>query len=513
MNHERTISGATSSFRTSCRKSVCIAGCVYIPYAAIFLFMAICIFNHAWKYMGAIDTDNYFQLAHAKALLESGFIKTDPLSMHEGLSFLIPQWLTALMIYGLYLAGGTYLAGLVFHLVSIAIFVSCYKLARMHADKGSSLLVLSVFIPLYFRRIYSTRPHVISLLLLVIELILLEQYFRDRDVRHLLPLPLLSVLCINFHNSLWPMLFIVMLPFLAELFVASGFSVIKTVRKHMGMFLISMLMIASGFLNPYGLDGILYIFRSMKSIQPAIPRVMELNVSAINNRGGIAILVLFLLILLSISAGSSKKVTIRHTLLAGGMMMMAMFNNRNFNQASICLIPIVCNLLNGIDMKEEDVPKDLFTSSKMIPFIIAVAIAAASITAPVKDMSLDPWEKAVSYLDDHYTKDIRIFNTMNQGSMLEFYGYKPYIDTRLEVYGKANNEKFDYLQEYFDLQDGKIRLEDFVKKYDFDVLLLSNIEDTAIETGIPHIPYHVVFQYPYQTPSGETNIMILEKNS
>ena len=183
---------------------------------------------------------------------------------------------------------------------------------------------------------------------------------------------------------------------------------------------------------------------------------------------------------------------------------MAMLNNRNINQALVCIIPLVCILLNGLTVTEEDLTRKVFFSDKMTVCVAAFTCGIVLLTN-IGVVTMSQTNKAIGYLQDHYSEDKKIFNTINQGSMLEYYGYKPYIDTRLEVFGKENNGTFDYLGEYFDICEGKTRLEDVVKKYDFDVLFLVNIEGTPIERGLKEIPFKTVYD--------KDGALILEKEN
>ena len=58
------------------------------------------------------------------------------------------------------------------------------------------------------------------------------------------------------------------------------------------------------------------------------------------------------------------------------------------------------------------------------------------------------------------------------GSYAMFKGFKVYIDPRAEVYLKSNNQQEDIFLEYYNLQYGLIKVEDFLTKYNFDILLL-----------------------------------------
>jgi hypothetical protein len=73
---------------------------------------------------------------------------------------------------------------------------------------------------------------------------------------------------------------------------------------------------------------------------------------------------------------------------------------------------------------------------------------------------------------DDALKIYTAYTGYNDGGYVEFRGYKPYLDPRGEVFLKKNNGKEDVLYEYIDMKNGKVKVEDFLAKYDFDYLLV-----------------------------------------
>ena len=60
-----------------------------------------------------------------------------------------------------------------------------------------------------------------------------------------------------------------------------------------------------------------------------------------------------------------------------------------------------------------------------------------------------------------------IYTTYNTGNYALFRGLNVYIDARLEVYLESQNKQFNYINEFFALQDGVISIDDFLNKYNF----------------------------------------------
>jgi hypothetical protein len=88
--------------------------------------------------------------------------------------------------------------------------------------------------------------------------------------------------------------------------------------------------------------------------------------------------------------------------------------------------------------------------------------------------------KFIDYMQENVPKDAVIFNTLNQGASLAYYGYKPYIDTRIEAYGIANAKTFDYLKEYNEMATYGVALDEKLRKYNFDVFVISEFQAPAL---------------------------------
>ena len=77
------------------------------------------------------------------------------------------------------------------------------------------------------------------------------------------------------------------------------------------------------------------------------------------------------------------------------------------------------------------------------------------------------------YFQDNVKKDVKIYTNYNTGGYLEYLGYRCYLDSRAEVFLKANNKKEDILEEYYKLQTNDLNIDSFLKKYNFDYLVVS----------------------------------------
>ena len=80
--------------------------------------------------------------------------------------------------------------------------------------------------------------------------------------------------------------------------------------------------------------------------------------------------------------------------------------------------------------------------------------------------------RAVDRLDevvgDINKKELKIYTGFDFGGYLEYRGYKPYLDPRMEVFLKNNNGKEDIYIEWYKMNEGDTEKQEFLNKYDFD---------------------------------------------
>ena len=228
-----------------------------------FLLLFVGVLIQRWD----LDFDAWFILNGGRYVMEHGIPHEEPFTMHEGLHFVLEQWLTGVLFWNVYDSFGPMgLLQMVFVICCVLIY-AYYRLCLLVSNGNRQVATLMAMVvgivaaPFFF----VTRPQVISTLLFVSEVFLLEQYARRNQWRWLLPLPLLSLLLVNLHAALWPMLLILLLPFFASWGVGKldvlpreyhgKFPVLPFALAALGIF-------GAGFCNPYGWEAMSFVFYS-----------------------------------------------------------------------------------------------------------------------------------------------------------------------------------------------------------------------------------------------------------
>ncbi len=405
------------------------------------------------------DPDSYFLIATGRYILENKTIPTmNPFTI-DSIHIIVQQWFVSIINALLYDNFGK--MGLIVYssiiLVSIIALSVCYL--RIFS-KNRNAEVFSVFFILSSLLVYiNTRPNSLTINIFLLLLIVLEKYNKTGKNRYLLYLLLLSVAQINVHAAMWFVIF----PFVGIYILPSNIKMLlKVTKKQIKLLITFILMIFVGIFNPNGIDGMLYIFKSLGSVKE-IP-IAEMKHPEIFGYPGIIVIVSIVLFVLYVRKERNLHIIL---LSLAGIICSSMYV-RNTYMATICLIPVISKLF--VKPEKERKTKEYFALIISYLLIMITLFAVLPVNMEIEDYQHSA-VKAFDYLD---TKDnVVLFTGFNTGSYAEFRGYKVFVDGRAEIFGKKIAKEKDVMAIYSDVYNGNINFEEFIEDYHFTHLLVS----------------------------------------
>lgn len=213
------------------------------------------------------DNDGWFLLNSGRYVENFGIPHTEPFTIHEGFHFVMQQWLFALGLWKIYEI--EQMQGmLLFNWITGAIFIFIfYKLLQLVDNRDIAVsrtitVGATVLLSFYFCQ----RPQVISGLIFLIEIYILE-YLKNRERPPLIIYGLFfifSLLLINIHAAMWPMLSVFILPYAAESIFGARIPWFRHsfLWKRKYTVLLWLPILIAGFMNPYGIEAMTYAFHS-----------------------------------------------------------------------------------------------------------------------------------------------------------------------------------------------------------------------------------------------------------
>lgn len=414
-----------------------------------------------------LDNDFWFLYNTGKVIIQKGFIMIEPFTIHENLAFIPQQWLTDIIFYFIYNKFniiGMLILELIINGLIIFLF---YKLSMLISNRNNSSIIISIILDsfLLIIGIITTRPQMFDIVLFTLEIYLLENYIKKDKKICLYFLPIISILLINLHASMWLMFFVFLIPYYIEY-------VIKIIKKEKTyniklILIITIISFLVGFINPYTYHSILYLFNSygIKEINNVVREMRPINI--VNSRI-VYFIMLFNLFIIYLNKGNNK---IRYILLFLGTMYLCLTHLKGllfFIISNILIISNYCYSSNKlIKIKLNKFEKIIYIS------LMIILVLFISLNIKIYNENNNPLKEIADYLDNDTNKNIKLFTGYNEGSYLEYRGYKCYIDPRAEVFLKNNNHKEDIFLEYYNINNKISNVQDFLNKYNFDYLIVT----------------------------------------
>ena len=419
----------------------------------------------------AMDNDFWFIINHGRYILQNGFVSVEPFTVHEGLAFSFEKWLTCITFYKVYDWFGPWGVYAFIQVVFAAIIWVFYRVCLLFSEgKENVSLVVTVMAMSFLGNSYiRTRPQIFSYLFLIAELYCLERYAAENKVRRLYPLPLLALLYMQFHSTMLPVFFIIMLPYLCD-FAWVDLLGIKGSRFRKWPILAAMAACAlAAVINPYGLRSVVYLFRSLddggllRNINEVKPTGFR---DLLSYSGGVLACQVIYIVLWFIRR---EKFPLRYFFLSAGTFVMALYAVRN-NAFYI----IMGGAVTAWELRR--IPTH-FSFVPLLKKLTAVGMVAAAVVCCTYSYDL-MWkthghEAMDAFYAVHPDTDVTMYTTFNCGSYAEWLGYRCYADPRAEVFLKSINGKADILEEIWASTHNGITLAELQEKYHFDYWLVS----------------------------------------
>ena len=449
-------------------------------YLLVFIFLII----KPWY----IDNDAWFLLNHGRYVLNNGIPHIEPFTMHEGLNFIMQQWLFATIMYICKAKFGFKSLFFFIAIINIFIILVIHKLCMLITDNNYKIAIPITFLIdflLIKLKFISTRPQIVSYILITFFIYIIELYRKKGNKKVLLLLPLISIIQINMHASMWIFLYIYSLPFIAEI-------IIKKITKEKLSYDAKLLIIAviisiiCGVINPYKTQAMMYFLNSLNA--NVTQYILEMKITSIlSPYGEYSIILLGIFITIStIKFMKQGKIEWSYLFLVYGSFLLALTNQKSVAYFVIFSLYSIAYYLNKLVNKKESLNQPLSNGHyilNQILWVLSVVTIIFSLYWNVK-INLDEPEymaeknSVLNLLKENKNNlsNLKVYCNYNIGGYLEYYGIKAYIDPRAEVFYYSVNKKDEIFDEYYYLQTSSIDIDEFLEKYNFTHLYL-NVND------------------------------------
>ena len=431
------------------------------------------------------DSDTFFLIKTGEHIVENGVPHINPFIIHKNFSIIVQQWLFDVGIFHTYNALGNFGLFLFVLIAFVCTVFMMYNFLKLFTNNTIITKFTTFMFGFLIFGYQTARPSCVSIILFITLLYCLEQYHRTKKIKWLFLLPILSLLQVNIHSSMWPLMIVFTVPyFFPYINLSETFSVKKWFKDNYKVLVFVFSMLLCGLINPYGVDGILYVIKSYNSANSLdIIELMPPKILSINGFVILATIILLTIWLPKLFEDVFKNKINKHQdfiRLYGllGTLLLSIFHIRNMWFLLLWLCPIVIKKIEFLSIKKKKKNK-IFTT--IILYTLTVLIICGIIilnngsysSLTNSDSRVAPMN-AINYMNEYKKESIVLFAELNNGAYCEFKGYKVYMDARPELFAKIINNKEDIISEYIDLKNGNIDFDKFILKYNFTHMISSN---------------------------------------
>lgn len=465
-----------------------------------------------------LDPDMFFLISTGDYILKNGIPTIHPWHIEKNLEIVVQQWLYTVIIsiFAKLGAIGLYLLSLINFLMLCYVSFQFLKIKKLPRRFSFFIICLAAVMNFYTFKI---RPQTITLILLLLECIALEKYQITNKKVWLLLLPLSMLLEVNLHSSMCVMHFAILAAYMVPFVKNTNITNTDLHKQWKQISIFAILMLLMMWLNPYGIDGILYLFNSFKADTFSIVSVREcLKTTVLSSHG---IVILFCSSLTGFLIYKKKINSIVFYMNLGLIFLMLLAFRHN-------MFSFLCVLFSArglYELQQETKITIKITNRIQVYFLIAITVFSAFIGSIVYELhstgqlfgkesliNRENLNKIVTYIDQNKTsnkEDLRIFTGFNTGGYFEYCGFTNiYIDARPELYMSKINKQKDVLKEYrnyvmkgYYTSDGKYihltnsDIQNFLNLYNFDFLVI----DADIETFLyGYLTHNTDYKQVYQ---------------
>lgn len=163
-----------------------------------------------------LQNDTYYTVAIGKLITENGIDLKDHFSWHYNLPYTYPHWLYDVGIYLIHSIGGFDAIYISTVILSILLGLTMYFTASKRTKNSTVSLIVTMGALYLMKDFIAARAQLVTFILILLVVFCIEQFLDTKRKRYAIGLVVLSWLIANLHCAIWPFMFVLYLPYIAE---------------------------------------------------------------------------------------------------------------------------------------------------------------------------------------------------------------------------------------------------------------------------------------------------------
>ena len=467
---------------------------------SIIVVLLICIAFTSKRF----ENDTFYTIKVGESILKHGIDMKDHFSWHK-LPYTYPHWLFDIITYKIYQFGklrGLYIFTILFYTLT---GISFYLINLKRNKSYFVSLLFSIMAIIMTARFAVARAQLVTYFFFLLEIYSIEQLLSTGKKRYGIILFILCLLIANVHAAVWPMYFVLMLPYLFEEFIGLISSKIKNKPK-LGVFQdklvikrnknIKYLLIVFGvslfigLLTPIGFTPYTYFIKIMQGntteyIEEHKPLILVNNLFVVG----------YLFIMLIPLIFTKVKIRLSDLAMMGGLLLMSFISVRHISFLGIIGMFYLCRLISNIGkINTKHVLDFEFPIYSVLVVLVTIVITSGFVYSvnskqDYVDKNNYPVDM-VKWMKKNLDMDsVRLYNDYDYGSYLIYKDIPVFIDSRSDLYTKPFNGKRDIFDECMKMTEHYGRV---FKKYSITHILV--YKDTDLNQILAASPNYELLQ-------------------
>lgn len=434
----------------------------------------------------SVTNDTFTAILNGNYIINTGSVdEKEVFTFNDSLKFIKLRWafdVIVAKIYNILSFNGLYL-----FIISISILNAIILYESLNKlNKSKILAFLITLITIYYMQVnFVCRAQIISYLIFNIELFLLNSLLNTNKTRYVVFLIILSILLVNFHASVWLVFFIPFIPIFLEkiawfLFKTKTFFNVENhnIKKICITFIVC---IFTGLISPLKLYPYTYIFQVMSGVSKEfISELQPLDLLYVFPFNFIILFLIFVMIF------TKLKINIKDFFMILGSLLMAKLAIRNSFISIIFLAYSLTKIIKSIfdiyninfilDGIEKKITNNILPKIFVIILVMYFVIGNLKFSLTQQTIPNDfyPVEATEYILNNTDFKKDRYYADFNYASYLEFYGIRPLLDSRSEIFCKEFSN-VEILEDYYKIiSEDYNYIENVISKYNITKILVNN---------------------------------------
>ncbi len=167
-----------------------------------------------------LQNDTYYTIKIGEQITQTGIDMQDHFSWHEDLAYTYPHWLYDLITYYIYAGFGMTGIYVTTCILSVILGISVYIVNTKITKNQLVSFVLTVVVMYMIKSYIAARAQLVTFILFVWIIYCIEMFLKNRKIRYAIALLVMATLIANLHCAVWPFIFILFLPYIAEYLIA-----------------------------------------------------------------------------------------------------------------------------------------------------------------------------------------------------------------------------------------------------------------------------------------------------